>query len=124
MPTHESINTSVFEELKSIAGGDFSMLIDSYFIDAEQKILELETAVQRGDNVAIAACAHSFRSSSGNLGFSHLSEILFELERWAKENDNTQIVIWVPRAAEELLVLKQFLNNPLNPSLEQVNRSV
>lgn len=68
------------EELKGVMGGDFDVLVRTFFIDSVQRIEGIRAALEARDPEALRRAAHSFKGSSGNMGAPHLAELCRALE--------------------------------------------
>jgi CheY-like chemotaxis protein/signal transduction histidine kinase/class 3 adenylate cyclase len=77
--------------LSELVGGEdiilFADLLTSYLEEAKRLIAELEQAIHHIETDAIAAAAHSLKSSSANLGLSELANLCQELESEGKTAD-------------------------------------
>lgn len=73
-------------------------MIELFLADAPVRLARLRTALEANDPGAVAAAAHSFRSSCGNLGAERCRAACEKIELAAAQ----QQLPWVPRLMEEL----------------------
>jgi HPt (histidine-containing phosphotransfer) domain-containing protein len=61
-------------------------VIDLYITDAPKLLCAMDDALTRGDGDALTKAAHTFKSSSANVGALNLSSLLKELETMGRMN--------------------------------------
>lgn len=78
----KSINIEVIETLKSLGGIDLLIELNEVFIRSSQEIInDIQTAIKTNNSNLLQEKSHSLKSSSGNMGAFHLSEICLKLEK-------------------------------------------
>ncbi|MEQ3778292.1 MAG: Hpt domain-containing protein [Alcanivorax sp.] len=85
------LDDEVVTELQDVMGQDFSMLVDSFKRDGEQRLHTLASAYTAGDQETLRRQAHSFKGSSGNLGAVRVFELCMQLESLAREGELGQV---------------------------------
>ena len=94
------IEKSILDNLHALqrvgAPNILGKLINLYFNDSPNHIDSMRKAVATGDAVGLSTAAHSFKSSSANLGALKLTELCQQMETLGRER--------VLASAEELLV--------------------
>lgn len=85
------LDKTVFSTLKSMMGEVFPMLVDQYKTLAQNTIEALQQAIDAGDAVAAREAAHSFKSSSAQIGAMVLSELCREMEVAAEGGNMSSI---------------------------------
>lgn len=84
------IDSDIVAELKDVMGDDFSVLVESFIRDGEQRLQAMRQALQGQDRETLRAQAHSFKGSSSNLGAVQVCEHCLALETLAMEGDLAQ----------------------------------
>ena len=82
-----TLDPAIVQELKSVMGGDFRTLVDSFVRDSRQRLETLEEAITNGAAEEVRQTAHSFKGSSGNLGALALSNLCLELEQIGRSGE-------------------------------------
>jgi len=90
-----AVNTEVLEQLKDIMEEDFTLLIDTFVSDTQQRLIVMEIAIGQGDGPGLRSNAHSIKGSSSNLGAEAMSASCAKLEKAAD--------LWQPTQLQELL---------------------
>jgi histidine phosphotransfer protein HptB len=86
--TDPCIDGATFENLKAMMGHDFiGELIDAYFEETPQLIIQIEQALVSGDTEVFRRAAHSLKSSSASFGATQFSASAKELELIGKEGN-------------------------------------
>ncbi len=83
----ESINKVMIEELKELMEDDFSLLLETYITDGDQRLLDLDKAINDKNAKNISEIAHALKGSSSNLGAETLAETSFKIETMGREAD-------------------------------------
>ena len=81
------IDSDVVAELQDVMGSDFSVLLESFERDGQQRLAALTAALAVGDTDSVRREAHSFKGSSGNLGAIQVCTLCMELEALAGEGN-------------------------------------
>ena len=84
------IDLDIVAELKDVMGDDFSVLVQSFIRDGQQRLQALRQALASQDREALRAQAHSFKGSSSNLGAVQVCEQCLALETLASSGDIAQ----------------------------------
>lgn len=83
--TVATLDASMLEELKELLGVSWHDFVQSYIDDSKRYIERLGLAVEQGDQSLIATIAHPLKSSSAQIGATHLVSLCKELEEQARE---------------------------------------
>ncbi len=94
---HDSIDTSVLDELPDILGE----LIDIFLDDTPVRLKSMQEAVLGGDAEGSEAAAHALKSSCAQLGALRLSELCRQVEMAGKARDLTGMTDVAREAGEE-----------------------
>jgi HPt (histidine-containing phosphotransfer) domain-containing protein len=98
----ESLDDNALNAIRSLerqgAADMLNKVVELYFHRTPLLLRELRQAASRDDAAALRLAAHSLKSSSANLGASHLAELCRQLEASAKSGDLGR----VPRQVAEI----------------------
>ena len=75
-------------------------LIDDFLSESATRLVELQAAVQVGDNVACRSLAHRIQGLCGVTGAWHMMVLCVELEKLVETNDH-------PRLGEQLVQIQE-----------------
>ena len=81
----ESVNTAMLDELKMLMEDDFSILLETYIQDSDDRLQALDSAISSANSTEVRELAHSFKGSSANLGAQPLADICLTLETMGRE---------------------------------------
>lgn len=84
--TYSHISVAQFEELKDLLEDDFMDLIQTYIVDSEHRLNEMQTAFEQDDNRLGFEAAHSLKGASSNLGATSLTELCYQLQEICRNN--------------------------------------
>ncbi|MDX1804866.1 MAG: Hpt domain-containing protein [Alcanivorax sp.] len=87
MPDMPILETEIVAELQDIMGDDFTMLVQSFQRDGEQRLAALHRAQASADADTLRRQAHSFKGSSGNLGARRVSDLCLNIEQHASAGE-------------------------------------
>ncbi len=85
----EILDTTVFEEAKSLLKDKFDFLLDCYIDDVELYMKEIQDAVSSKNIEGIVRPAHTIKSTSKRMGALRLSDIARDIELAAREAANS-----------------------------------
>src|SRR5690606_15194692 len=85
-PATPAIDTSVVDDLREIMGAEFASLVKVFLDDAPKAITKLTASAAAGDIAAMAAPAHTLKSTSANLGAMALSAAARHIEQGSRQN--------------------------------------
>lgn len=72
------LDHDVLSALQEVMEDEYSMLLDTFLADSEERLVLLHTA---GDAETLGATAHSFKGSCSNMGAIRLAQLCHELEQ-------------------------------------------
>ncbi|MBU3071178.1 Hpt domain-containing protein [Aestuariicella sp. G3-2] len=81
----DSIDKDIIVMLKEVMEEDFQELLDTFLNDSRERIPLLQEQLASGDSEGLRQSAHSLKGSSSNLGAIKLSELCFQIEQKAKQ---------------------------------------
>ncbi len=116
----EVLDAKVWQSLEKLAGAKAHVVLDKivgeYLEDAPERLQAIQSAIATQDAEALRQAAHSFRSSSANLGAVTLSLLCKELENLASAGMSE-----VP--AEQLVQVKVEYEKVKTALIKQVSKS-
>ena len=87
MSDYEGIDPAGLQRLNRMGGPAFiRKMIDLFLEEAPERLTAARRAEEAGDLVALAAAAHSLKSSAQNFGASRLSNVAAKIEAQARAN--------------------------------------
>jgi HPt (histidine-containing phosphotransfer) domain-containing protein len=94
------LDTEALANLRRICRKDKVVreIIDLFLRYAPGKVADAQTALKRGDLIAIASAAHALRSSTGNLGLRRVEELSIRIETLAAKGEGESL----PRLVQDL----------------------
>jgi histidine phosphotransfer protein HptB len=105
------VDTATLNELRSIMGDEFNLLIEIFISDSAQRIQSIEAAIAAGDAEALRGAAHSFKGSSLNMSAAQLTELCRQLEFMGRDNDMANAGAVFAEAKTEFAIVRNFLLN-------------
>lgn len=119
-PESEVLDPKIWQSLEKLAGAKAKVVLDKivgdYLEDAPERLQAIQSAIATQDAEALRQAAHSFRSSSANLGAVTLSLLCKDLENLAGAG-----ITEVP--AEQLVQVKVEYEKVKTALNEQVSKS-
>jgi len=117
MQPEQTIDLKTFSELKDLMGADFiEELIDTYNLETEKLLEQLQDSLSIKDAAAFGRLAHSIKSSSASLGALVFSQQARELEMMGKGNDLSNAGPKVKQLMIDFLQVKSRLEELKNGS--------
>ncbi len=109
-----SFDESVVDQLRELGGDALVHKLFKTFVDhAPIRREGLRSAVESGDDEALARAVHSLRSSSAMLGLMTLSELSGELETMADAGRIDELVARLPELERQLDEMVELLAEKL-----------
>ncbi|MEQ8975682.1 MAG: response regulator [Coleofasciculus sp. C1-SOL-03] len=119
-PESEVLDPKIWQSLEKLAGAKAKVVLDKivgeYLDDAPERLQAIQSAIATQDAEALRQAAHSFRSSSANLGAVTLSLMCKKLEALAGAG-----ITEVP--AEQLVQVKVEYEKVKTALIKQVSKS-
>lgn len=76
----QPVDIAAINELRSIMGEEFSLLIDIFIKDSAERLRTMETVIANNDAEGLRNAAHSFKGSALNISAAKLTELCRQLE--------------------------------------------
>ena len=84
---------SAFGEINTAGEPDVVVeLIDLYLTDGAERVTQIKHAEVTADRILLKKAVHTFKGSSGSLGFQHIVELCEQLER-VQGQDNVKALV-------------------------------
>lgn len=87
---YEILDLEIFDDLQSVLEDDFHELLRKFIRDTPPILNDLSHAISTENFEHIFSIAHAQRGSTGNLGISHLSSLLNQIQQMAKSENIEQ----------------------------------
>ncbi len=111
-PQHVDLDS--LAELKEIMDDDFQMLIETYLVDADERVVNIRSAADAEDAVALRQSAHSFKGSSSNIGAELLAQLLGTAESMGNNNEMGNASTIASDIEAEYIVVKDLLSQQIH----------
>lgn len=115
-PSNDIIDESVLNELKTLLGEDFVLLIDAFYEDADSITNSFDEIINHEGEVdyeSIARLAHSLKSVSQNVGAMTMSSMAAQLEQEGRQGNVPEL----EAKLREILVMYQSVKGKLQGML-------
>jgi HPt (histidine-containing phosphotransfer) domain-containing protein len=81
----EHIDLNTIQQLKELMADDFQLLIETFVIDSEKRLVMLSDSIETDDAEKLRTSAHAFKGSALNLSAANLTELCYKLEMIGKQ---------------------------------------
>ena len=90
---HCHLDTEALDTLRRLCKKDKVVreIIDLFLGYAPQKVADAQTALKKGDLIAVSCAAHSLKSSTGNLGLRLVENLATRIEKLASEGKSESL---------------------------------
>lgn len=89
MEDYPILDESVFQSLREIDGDELVIQLSSMFVEAAPALFKTwNEGFENRDLKVVAAIAHRFKGSAGNLGASHMAKVAERLETAARSGNS------------------------------------
>ena len=78
------LDNAVLETLRDVMENEYSLLLETFLLDSEERLRLLLETSRSGDAQAMRLAAHSFKGSCSNMGALLLASLCKELEELAR----------------------------------------
>lgn len=109
----QHIDEEVLTELEEIMEDDFETLVQTYLVDAQQKISQIENDLSAADELNLRETAHSLKGSSSNIGAQLLSSLCGDIESCAMEQNIPNAMAILPGVKAEYDEVRSLLQSRL-----------
>lgn len=105
----ETVDTETLTMLRDVMEDDFGALITTFLDDAQERIPQMAQLLESADADGLRHAAHSLKGSSSNLGALPLSQLCFEVEHRAKQQQLSDIKPFIGQIDAEFQQVKDIL---------------
>ena len=89
---------------------DLKEILEVYFEEAEEILMECETAWEASDIVSLSKLFHTFKGSAANFRLHDLSDLAVLLEKAAKEADLAELKSLIMSTRKKFDQIKEYVN--------------
>jgi len=130
------LDSAVLAALQDVMEDEYPVLLDTFLIDSEERLLVLRQAEQAADAQSLRLAAHSFKGSCINIGAPRLGELCFEAEKAGRDlagattRERYEILQWMFWSGEQWRVFatltfdevlaKRFVGLPADETIVQL----
>ncbi len=109
--SEQPVDTAALNELRSIMGEEFNLLIDIFIKDSAERLVTIEAAITGRDGEGLRGAAHSFKGSALNISAGKLTELCRQLEFMGRDNQFDDAPGVLSLIKEEYQVVKSYLES-------------
>ncbi|MCG8536345.1 MAG: Hpt domain-containing protein [Pseudomonadales bacterium] len=113
MNVEEHLDIDALQDLKEIMENEFETLVNTFVMDSQSKLQELDGVVADNDAESIRKLAHSLKGSSSNVCAFKLSEYARQLEAMGKDEKTDGALNVLRELKLEFEIITQILNDNL-----------
>lgn len=110
------LDRDVLSALQEVMEEEYSLLLDTFLSDAEDRLKVLREA---GDAESLGATAHSFKGSCSNMGAIRLAALCHELEQRARHRPLQGVATLVAEIADEFATVRPLYEAERQRSLAE-----
>ncbi len=104
------LNKQLLNELRDLMGDDFTVLLDTYRSDTEQRLSSIRQAMASSNYSDIVSAAHSLKGSSANVGAVKMELLCHQMVVLARDADEKGLVELLPAVQLEYdLICQKFI---------------
>ena len=118
MNSNTHLDQNALQELKVIMEDDFSLLIETFIQDSEQRIDALVKAIEEGDAELLRTTAHSFKGSSSNICAPLLTDLCKDLESMGRNGNLSNASSTFEKVRQEFNGVKSALESMIQGTSE------
>jgi len=105
----DHLDAATFDELKEIMEEDFVVLLETYLMDSDAKLLALKDAFEQKELEVIREVSHGFKGSSLNIGAHPLAGICAKIEDYSREEKLDEALALLPEVVAEFQNVRTFI---------------
>ena len=100
------VDNGVLETLRDVMEDEYSLLLETFLADSEERLRLLVAAAQSADAQAMRLAAHSFKGSCSNMGALLLASLCKELEELARRELLDQVAPVLEQVQREFAIVR------------------
>ncbi|MBX9754421.1 MAG: Hpt domain-containing protein [Pseudomonadaceae bacterium] len=100
------VDNAVLETLRDVMEDEYSLLLETFLADSEERLRLLVAAAQSADAQAMRLAAHSFKGSCSNMGALLLASLCKELEELARRELLDQVAPVLEQVQREFAIVR------------------
>ncbi|MFT7687776.1 MAG: chemotaxis protein histidine kinase CheA [Candidatus Azotimanducaceae bacterium] len=109
----DHLDKATFDELKEIMEEDFTVLLETYLLDSDTKLVALKASFEQRELEMIREVSHGFKGSSLNIGAHTLAGLLTKIEDYSREADLDNALILLPDVIAEYQQVSTFITHEI-----------
>lgn len=111
--TESHLDQSVLLSLQDVMAGEYSLLLDTFLADSQERLRCIHSALAGRDASALRLAAHSFKGSCSNMGASLLASLCKELEDEVRRDCFDAVPGLVEQIEREFAIVRRLLRPEL-----------
>ena len=108
--SEKPVDLAALNELRTIMGDEFNLLIEIFQKDSAERLLTIEAAINSKDGEKLRGAAHSFKGSALNISAARLTELCRQLEFMGRDNQFDEAPATFEQVKTEYEAVKNFLD--------------
>lgn len=109
MNDQQHLDHEALAELRDVMEDEFTILINTFLQDANERLRQLSEAADAGDAASFRKVAHSFKGSCINIGAPILADCCFAAEQAGREENLAQSGQQIAAIESELATVSEEL---------------
>lgn len=107
------VDNGVLEVLREVMEDEYSLLLETFLLDSEERLRILVDAAQRSDGQAMRLAAHSFKGSCSNMGALLLASLCKDLEELARRETLDDVACILEQIQREFAIVRILFKTEL-----------
>ena len=105
------LDSAVLAALQDVMEDEYPVLLDTFVLDSEERLLVLRQASQSADAQSLRLAAHSFKGSCSNMGAFKLSELCKALEELARREQLAEADVLIEQIERQFAIVRILLKS-------------
>jgi histidine phosphotransfer protein HptB len=105
------LDSTVLAALQDVMEDEYPVLLDTFLIDSEERLLVLRQAERAADAQSLRLAAHSFKGSCSNMGALMLAGLCKQLEEAGRREQLEQAPELVEQIEREFAIVRILLKS-------------
>ena len=107
----QHVDAVALDELRSIMGDEFNLLIEIFIKDSTERLVVLEKAISEGDAEGLRSSAHGFKGSALNISAGQLTEFCKQLEYMGRDGNLDGAIEVFKGLKKEFFAVKSYFDS-------------
>jgi histidine phosphotransfer protein HptB len=105
------LDSAVLAALQDVMEDEYPVLLDTFVLDSEERLLVLRQANQAADAQSLRLAAHSFKGSCSNMGALKLASLCKELEELARREQLAEAEQLIEQVERQFAIVRILLKS-------------